>query len=260
MTLSIYLDIFFAVNLMMDYFIISITDRILDLNGKMTWKMLGAFLGSLWAVVAVIVRINLKPVTYIVLPVIMIMPVLGIKNRRKIAKSIFVMYMVTFVLSGVCSGLWNMVCSRKINSLILILGLILSVILLHILGEYIKVRKKYGDGIYKVNIKINNEEIRCKGYLDTGNLLKDPYTGRIVHIISKSVLPIEKINIGCRLVPFHSIGNENGLIPVIDVDSMVIYNEKNVIYKGTGTIGIYEGVISKYGMYDALLNGSVLKE
>jgi stage II sporulation protein GA (sporulation sigma-E factor processing peptidase) len=113
-----------------------------------------------------------------------------------------------------------------------------------------------------------------------GNFLKDPISGENVVIIEKRALEglieksilddMEKIlkgkwiesrdlhNYAFKVIPFMSLGNERGLLVGIKPDLVRIYDEKTY-YRDDILIGIYDGKISKNGIYKGLIGLEVLE-
>ena len=136
-----------------------------------------------------------------------------------------------------------------------------------------KLTKK--DMICSIKLSINSKIIYLNAIIDTGNFLKDPISKMPVVVVEKECLNglipnkildnLDKIINGedvelneyiskIRLIPFTSLGKENGILIGIKADSIVIENEeiKNII------IGIYNGHLSKHGKYKALVGLDLL--
>ena len=93
----------------------------------------------------------------------------------------------------------------------------------------------------EVELQIQKYSIFLKAYHDTGNFLRDPFTGKPVSIVDRSMLelmaiPAETI----RLIPFHTVGQPQGLLPVITIDGMVIRQGERVIHLEKPVIGLSE--------------------
>lgn len=116
-----------------------------------------------------------------------------------------------------------------------------------------------------------------------GNLLKDPITKEDVIIVEKNKLSeiidheildnIKNIITGkwigetpnyifdykFKLVPFSSLGNENGVLLGFKPDYIKVYYEDSQIIKNV-IVGIYDGKLSKTNMYASLIGLNILKE
>ncbi|MDD6572062.1 MAG: sigma-E processing peptidase SpoIIGA [Thermoflexaceae bacterium] len=278
MQYKIYLDVFFVVNFIMDYIVLRITCFILDIYAGI-WRRIGAsFLGGMWAALEMILmtyhehlKIFLTIITYTAVPFLMLLIIMGWSNRKIIKKSLLVLYVVTFCLSGICYAGWNYleygyaIVSGIIRKEQIISGTVILGIVMFLMKIMVKVRKKYGNDICKVIVTIHNHRIQFSGLMDTGNVLTDPYTGKSVHIVRAAVMNRVLLRVKdyatlhYRLIPYNSVGNESGLLPVIDVECMEIYECNRMIFKDSAAIGIYDGALCKTCSYDALINAAVFR-
>lgn len=278
MQYRIYLDVFFLVNFIMDFFVLWVTSYLMEESAAI-WRYLGAaFVGSAWAVTEIILtnlqthlKIFLGIITYTIVPCLMLMIIMGWSNRKKLIKSVLVLYIVTFCLSGICYVGWNHLgfgyayVSGIIKKEQVILGIVILVVIMSIGKILVKVRRKYGSNIYKVQLTIHGSRVQFNGLMDTGNVLTDPYTGKGVHIVKSAVMNriltgnVDYASLHYRLIPYNSVGNENGLLPVIDVDCMEIFESGRRIFNESAAIGIYDGALSGTLSYDGLINAAVLR-
>lgn len=275
--IQIYLDVFFLVNFIMDLIVLKITSYLVEDTASI-WRHLGAsFVGSAWAVAEIILtnyQQDLKRflgiITYAVVPFFMLMIIMGWSNRKKLLKSILVLYVVTFCLSGICYVGWNHLgfgyafVSGIIRKEHIIGGIVVLLVIMSLGKILLKIRRKYGSDIYKVQLTIRGSRVQFNGLMDTGNVLTDPYTGRGVHIVRSAVMNRiitgkDYASLHYRLIPYNSVGNESGLLPVIDVDSMEIFESGRRIFNDSAAIGIYDGALSGTSSYDGLLNAAVLR-
>lgn len=278
---KIYLDSVFLVNFFMDYIVLNTTVKIMEIHTCLVRKICASLVGSVWAVVTICMQIRfaggyiklyLLVVTYVLISVIMILILLGNKQKRKLFKTLAVLYVVTFTLAGICFMLWNYMLPAEritdgtLKSRIILLGIALFICVRGIIKAVAGAHRRYGSNIYKVIITIRNKNVVFDGLIDTGNVLTDPFSGEIVHIVRAKVIgkligEIEDLSaLHYRLIPFRSVGNAGGLLPVIDVDCMEIYEHEERIFKNTAVVGIYDGVLTGSFSYDALLNAGVLKK
>jgi len=115
--------------------------------------------------------------------------------------------------------------------------------------------------------------------IDTGNLLKEPISKTDViiveresleGIVSKNILEnikyilkgkwIEESNVHSykfKLIPFSSLGNDNGLLIGFKPDYVKIYSEEECT-RDDVLIGIYDGKLSKNNLYTSLIGLDIL--
>ena len=130
-----------------------------------------------------------------------------------------------------------------------------------------------------IKININNKCVYIKAIIDTGNFLKEPITKTPVIVVEKQtlleivpscildnlnkIINGENIELGeyiskIRLIPFTSLGKENGILLGIKADKVLVeIEEKNIILDNV-IIGIYNGILSKTNKYHALIGLEIL--
>ena len=112
---------------------------------------------------------------------------------------------------------------------------------------------------------IEGRDININGYVDTGNVLNDPVFNRPVCIAQKSSFSdvLNEINdctkVKYHIIPFRSLGCENGIMEVITVETMYIYYGKNKIQVKEALVGLTEQKLSSDGEYEFLVNAQLLK-
>ena len=116
--------------------------------------------------------------------------------------------------------------------------------------------------------------------LDTGNLLIEPISNSDVvvveseslkEIISNDILDnintiingkwLDNDNIHSyklKIIPFSSLGNDNGLLIGFKPDYIKIYSEEEII-RNDIIVGIYNGKLSKNDLYTSLIGLNALK-
>lgn len=100
-------------------------------------------------------------------------------------------------------------------------------------------RRREQQCLYQVELTINGATIQLNAFHDTGNFLRDPFTGKMVNIVDASFLKDADIqNENIRYIPFHSVGQEHGLMPVMTIEKMVIRKAKDEIVKMHPVIGL----------------------
>ena len=82
-------------------------------------------------------------------------------------------------------------------------------------------RRQQDIRLYRVMLLNNGRSVEVTGLHDTGNRLTDPYVHAPVNILAESVaqavVPMQE---PCRLIPFCSVGEANGLLRAWTIDAM----------------------------------------
>lgn len=143
---------------------------------------------------------------------------------------------------------------------------VLSVYFIKLIRKiYIELREEESK-YYTVLIKYQEQEILVDALYDTGNLLKDPFTGKYVHIIDKSVTEhlfgdYNKVSMsehGIHLIPYQTIAKA-GMLPVFTITEMLVSNGSEEICLKRPVLGIGSGQISSQNKYHMILNAGELK-
>ncbi len=178
-------------------------------------------------------------------------------TKKEFMENWAVTYGMTVFLGGMMSfftkGYW-----KEQNFAI---GAVISALALSVTNYYLRRRKQFANQIFPVVLKHRGQSISLKAYWDSGNQLKDPYNGKPVCIISNRVA--EKImhpgKDFVRFVPYISLGQKDGLLPVIQIECMKIYEGKKKIEIKPAEVGIANEGLLEQKEYDLILHASFLE-
>lgn len=119
----------------------------------------------------------------------------------------------------------------------------------------LKIRKN----LYNVRIVNGDSKIETVALEDTGNSLREPYKGRPVSVLQYNVIKqILTGNEKCFLIPFKSVGSQNGILTGITVDYMEIKNRDINLKISNPVLGIYKGMFNNDKKYQMLLNSEFI--
>ena len=283
--MTIYLDIVFIENLLMNYIILFATGFIQKIQMKQLRLILSSFFGGVYAIIS---YLNIIPIysnifMKILLSIIMIYIAFNPQNVRKMLKSILLFYLTSFVMGGCALALLYMISPKSIvfkdgvlvgtypMKMTIIAGLI-GFFIIQISFQINKRQLKKKDMICNLEICINKQKTEVKAYLDSGNTLKDPITKKPVIIVEKSKvknlsdIDLEKIiggdeenieKLKLKIIPFNSIGKQNGMLIGVKPDFVKIEYEDKEEYIYDAVIGMYDKRISKD--YHALIGLELLE-
>lgn len=116
-----------------------------------------------------------------------------------------------------------------------------------------------------LEFELSLENCTLKGIclLDSGNHLKDPISKKPVSIVeSQWILPMErqKKEENIKLIPYHSIGKNHGMMRGFVGDKLVIKRERDFAVIKRPVIGISENPLSDKGDYQMILSPALLQE
>ena len=296
--MTVYLDIVLLENLCMNYIILFATGYIMKLKMKQLRLVLSAMLGGIYAVIAYIeiLPIYSSFAMKILLSVLMVHIAYNSKNIKNLLKQLVVFYLTSFAFGGAAFALLYFVRPQDIlirNGVyvgtypikIALLGGIVGFIITYIAFKVVKTKLHKKDIIYNIEIHIKEKTLKLKAMLDTGNMLKDPISGMPVIVVEKqelySILPkklldnIDKLIGGeaenlleqveekeiftrFRMIPFSSVGKQNGIMLGFKSDQVVIEKEDETQMKNNVIIGIFNQSLGKN--YSALIGMDLLEE
>ena len=198
-------------------------------------------------------------------------------NRRNFIRKIVFFYLVTFALGGVCFGFIYLGNFDEIyisNGILISNFSVLRVIMAVFLGIcFVKVAfyilKKFSvnkDLIYEVEIRIGEKVGIFKVLMDSGNLLKEPITGKPVIVVEKSSLKRvfgenffdDFDNKRFYVIPYSSLGNESSVLIGFSCDYVKIFNNEENMENLDVVIGVYDGEICSSEVYCGLIGTEVL--
>lgn len=214
-------------------------------------------------------------------------------------KTLSVFYLSTFVFAGatfaffyinnegtlIQNGLLYVFWDSKWTTMVI--SILASIIILRVFFEVIQQRFVKEKLITHLKVIFDSKEVNISALIDTGNSLQDPITSMPVIVVEfsaiKELLPLEICNIfedvkeqdianlatklyktdwinRFRLIPFTSLGKENGMLIGFKPDYVVIGDDSDSGKKGITdvVIAIYNKVLSKGKDYKALLGPELL--
>lgn len=263
----VYWDVLFIINFIFDFIGIYLTAYIATIYAPLKKSIFTSFLMTFFQLVMMIFEINKKSVMYILVNVgLEILIVLLVFGKMRIKKLFIIMGLhtvVVFLIGGIVTAMYNKIIEFQRKEISFVEIFLIAVITFLIIKYSIPIILKsiyYKEKIYEVVIKLKGKEKRIKALLDTGNSLLEPTTGKKVTIVEKETISnfkdvqIDKIFI----IPYRSLGRENGVLYGIQVDELIINCEKNQKIVEKAIIGIYNGKLSKDNRYNAILHSESL--
>lgn len=289
--ITVYIDLIFFENLIMNSIIIYATAILLKIKPKIWRVLISSSIGGTYAIVIYISKFKIYEsiILKIILSIIMVYIAFNPQNMRKLWKQVLIFYLTSFVFGGAALYLIYFIKPQNIlikNGLfageyvlkVILLGAIMGLVIIKVSIKIIKTKIRPKDMYCRIKIKLNGKEVQTNAMIDTGNLVKEPITNIPVIIVERSllyeILPKEILNnLGeilegnfnsvseeiqnqyvskMRWLPYKSLGKENGMLLGIRVDGVEIEKEDtNKIDKVI--IGIYDKSLTKRGEYRALV-------
>lgn len=296
--MTIYLDIILCENLLMNYIILFATYVIIKPKTKhpQIRMILSSLLGSIYAIIVYlnILSIYTNLLAKITLSVVMVYIAFAPPNVKQLLKQILIFYLVSFIFGGCTFALIYFLKPENVemkNGVFvgmypIRVGLIAGVIAFIITQIAFKINKSKLNNkntFIEIELYNKNKMTKARALLDSGNMLKEPISQKPVIVVEKTTLSkiipeevldyIEKIVGGddqeknemqeylskIRMVPFMSLGKENGMLTGIRLDKIKINTEDIRLEKENIIAGIYEKKLTKDNKYNALIGLNLLE-
>lgn len=281
----LYIDIYFLINWTMDMILIILTGHVRKSKPALFRYCGAATFGAVWSLVPVIIPYIphwiFVPISYIVVCIFMCRIAYPVKGIKQIVWAVCVLYLTTWGMGGILNflyfrtegGVWL---KDALYGEYAVPGIWWLLICAAIVGgvwilawnwyQYMGGNRKI---IYPVEIQLGEKSIKVNALLDTGNRL---YTSGgtpvsiMDHGLAEKWLGEQEVKkIDCRLeggipyslIPYQSIGKEQGFIPVIRAERMIIHKgtvDETVV---TPAIGISESCFSMGKEYQIILHAGL---
>lgn len=296
--MTIYLDVILLENLCMNYIILFATGLINRVKIK-AWKLfVASLIGGVYSILsfAPVLEIYTNFLFKVILSVVMVYISFHPQNVKQLFKELIIFYLVSFAFGGCAFALLYFIKPQDIlarNGVltgtypikIALLGGIVGFVIVNIAFKVVKGKLSKKDMFCNVSIFINGKEKQIKAFIDTGNLLKDPISGIPVIVVEVSELEemipkeiVENLNeilqgkdtkvlteipedykLKFRIIPFSSLGKQNGLLLGFIADKVMINLEETKSELSNIIIGIYEKNLTKNGLYTGLVGIDIIE-
>lgn len=280
---EVYLDVFFVVNLLPCFFVLCLTNQFLTGNANPVKSILGAAVGAVGNCFILVITKEIfslqNGIFYVITAVLMVSIGCGIKRMKDLILKMCVFLGCNFLLGGVL-----FVFSQRVRKGIFTFGVIT---VFCYWGLYIGIRlckylKRKRELYCEVIISLNGKEIKVKGLYDTGNCLYDKVTGKSVCVIEKDsffqlltekqqqfldgfcTMKITKqeesvsfYRLNPRFLPYTSVGCQNGILPVVTVDKLIVKEQEEERKIPRAAVGISYTKMSEQNRFQAIMSPKI---
>lgn len=286
----------FLENLIINYLILQSTKKITKTKTKKTRIILTSILSALYPFILFFPSLIFLTGFFIklILSMLIVKIAFNSKSFRLFIKQLSAFYIISFIFAGGSIGFYYFINNYHgiifKNILVgfpvkyLILGVMVGNLLIKSVMYYFNEKVIKEKELINVNISINNRNSVVTALNDTGNSLIEPISKlpvfvveykTIEGILAQSIKEIlnntevdfiklekyleESNDLKLKLIPFKSIGKDNGILLGLKPDYIEINDNELKRYKSL-LIGIYVGNLSTDDQYSGLLNIDMLKE
>ena len=271
---TVYIDVVFAVNMIMDIVVLTVLNRVLSYRTTKRRILAGAAIGGLWACVlslcpgipAAVQMIG----TYVAVSGLMAVTAYSLERPKDILTAVAGIYLTSVVLGGVLLMLrentragWyvqRLLCEEGAGGIpaaawiCLAAGAIGAVYGLTGLWSQVLGRAARRKCLCRVCLRCGGREEQVIGLIDTGNRLREPVTGRPVHVAEEEVMrrlcPAVK---GVMYVPYQAVGTEKGMLAAMFLDQMEVEEEGRRYILEKPLVAVLRQKLSAAGEYQMLV-------
>ena len=276
-----YIDVFFVVNLFMDFLVLCLTNRILRGSAKPWRALLGALAGALGISLFFWLSKEINTVNILIFSIGMSFAMVWLDCRPCRGKELLAGVLACWGISFLLGGLLYALPPRAGKGILIFFTITFTAY--WILNTGIRLFKYLkGKAVLRcrVILETGGQKIELKGLLDTGNCLTDTDTGKPVCVMEKSRFSgmLEKKqqdalesfcamedfgegdaeNLKPRFLIYTALGCERGLLPVVTADRLVILWEGKKICLSQAAIGLSDAPLSPYGKFEIIISPKIL--
>ena len=293
--MTIYVDVILLENLCMNFIILIATGIVSKSKINKVRIFISSLIGGIYAAVSMInmSKTSVTLIIKILLSISMVYIAFNPKNFKQTFKELIIFYLVSFAFGGCAFYLLYFVKPQEIlmkNGMyigtyplkIALMGGILGFAIVNIAFKLIKGKFSKKDIFCNIEIHLDGKSTKTKALIDTGNLLKDPLSKmsvivvestKIEEIIPKEVIRNITLTLGgekneevdskyisrFRIIPFSSLGKQNGLLLGFIADKVIVSTEEYEKDISKVIIGIYENSLTKNKLYSALVGIDIIE-
>ena len=270
----IYADILVAVNMTVNYFLLRACCAVTGADCKTLRLFLSAVAGGFFSLIIFINGIPFwaNAVIKILFLSFMVAVAFGAKTLRNFAKNCAAFFISNFVFAGIMLAVCTFVAPNRalykngvvyfdINVITLVAASLFCYGILSVLSRFSRVRAP-AQSIYELTVTYNQNDVKCTALYDTGNSLRDSFSGRPVIIADKSFvqkLTGENADIteqkNFRLIPYTTIKN-GGALPAFMAEKITLKTANGRVSASDIYIAVSEQKIISGG-FSALLGTPV---
>jgi stage II sporulation protein GA (sporulation sigma-E factor processing peptidase) len=289
---TVYIDVLFVINLVINYFILLAVTNILHRKDKRLRLFLAACFGAVYSLLIFFPELSFlySSILKFIFSVTIVVVAYKFSSIINLVKLVLAFYIVSVIFGGIIFALWffvsppgmlmrNGVVYIDISPVVLILASAACYIIIMLFSRFL--HKDHGlEAIYDVEISLGNVSVKVTALLDTGNNLTDSISGlpvsiaefdRIEKLIPKAlrhsykkgiidnpdIFTAENWQNRLRMIPYGSVGNAGGLLLAFKPDKIVAKNAENSIETSNVLIAVSSKHLTSDGKYNMLLNSSL---
>lgn len=272
MLYEIYIDVFFVVNAMLNFWIIQLVRKIQHYKTTnlrvIVASMAGSFILCVFVCLPFRKYIMVRFLFYVVSFGTMEVVAFPDNKKRSMLNGMLVLYGASLLVNGIYRWL-----SLEIDNTLQLLSVSILIYLSIKVGwSLCKQKNENQRHIYNVCIVYREQNILLKGLWDTGNRLRSPFHGKGVSVISyqsiqkyvsegmQKYMEMGKCTDGfvateekMFLIPYETVDCKHGLMPVFVAEKMIIQREETTLEYQNPLLGISKTPVSSRDLFQVIL-------
>lgn len=264
MSMKIYLDIFFLINMGMN-FVILLTEsffckRTVQVRRLFASSVMGASIACVMIVLGVHRILPLMMLCYLAASILLIRTAFGKTTPGALVRNVVMFYVVAFIMAGMLVQL-QQVFHLPLTGIRMLTIMSLVLLILRWLLPRIQRRQDQISRYYRVKLHYDGGQIEGNALLDTGNCLYDPISHKPVMLgnamFVKRLWKQESEPV-MRVIPFHSVGKNSGLLQAFQAETLEIQTEGTWTCVDKPWVAVCDKYVSVDGEYEVILHPDML--
>lgn len=292
--MSVYIDVLFLQNVIVNYGILSVAQKLSGRYSTVTRKLISAVIGAVYLVVMLLCPKIETLYTLggkLILSFLMVSVAFPSQKFKNWLKALLSFYISSFIFAGAGYALMSALnqgiyfkngefyTGMRSDAMLLILTLVSGFLMVRAFTDIFRRRIEKDSYIVKTYINLDGKTVCLNALIDTGNSLTDPVSQWPVMIAElesiKELLPEGMVKWledwsqmssapgfdensewvrRIRLIPFNSIGTRNGMLPGFKPDSVCVEKEELCFERTQVVVCISRNKLSSEEQYRAIIS------
>ncbi len=258
--MKVYLDVFFLVNVGMNFSVLLLESfwerRNVRIRRMLSAAAFGAVMACLMVFLGIHRNIPVFVLCYLLISAIQIRLGFGKTTPGAFLRNLVMYYVMSFILAGMLTQMEN-IFSASLGGIQMLTVIIIFLLLVRFLIPGIHKRQEKSCCYYRVCIYYKDRKIAGNAFLDTGNGLYEPISQKPVLLGEEAF--VQKLWQGrekplMRMIPFHSIGKESGILPAFQAEMLEIQKKGNRERVEKPWVAVCNKYVSVDGEYEIILH------
>lgn len=270
-----YLDLYFTENLIMNYLVLELAQKVQGHPVNVKRKVLAAAAGAFGACMAVLTPLHKFFLLQMFWNLALYLPVTALAFGRGKQRCLKQNAAAVFMVSLVLGSIWHFL--TAVCGLPFFAAVPAGYVCSWLVWKHWRTWKNNTQFLYDVRLERKGKTVLLKGFLDSGNHLWTPVTGKPVHILEYSaaqdilseeekseLLSVMKLEYPEKskgnffMIPYRTIGNDGGLLPVMEIDRICIKQGESVWSTKGVLAAVTETLSGNREAYQMILHPKIL--